>query len=51
MIDTGMVITLDETDRLNFISFIKNVIHGNGDECAEKIYSLSTFNNVKIKNN
>lgn len=30
VIDAGMVITLDEQDRINFLAFLKNVIEGNG---------------------
>jgi predicted unusual protein kinase regulating ubiquinone biosynthesis (AarF/ABC1/UbiB family) len=43
VIDVGMVIQLDETDRLNFIDFIKSIIEGNSDKCANMIYSLSNF--------
>ena len=30
IIDTGMVITLTEVDRKNFLQFIQNIIKGNG---------------------
>jgi len=29
LIDVGMVIKLEETDRLNFVNFIRSVIEGN----------------------
>ena len=29
LIDVGMVIKLDEHDRLNFVNFIKSIIEGN----------------------
>lgn len=29
LIDVGMVIKLDENDRLNFVNFIKSIIEGN----------------------
>lgn len=43
-----MVIKLDETDRRNFVNFIKSVIEGNSDKCANTIYSLSNFEGQKI---
>ena len=43
-----MVIRLDEDDRMNFINFIKNVLHGDGEKCAEMIYNLSSFDGKKI---
>lgn len=48
LIDVGMVIRLEESDRLNFINFIKCVLHGDGEKCAEMIYSLSIFDGKKI---
>lgn len=30
LIDVGMVIRLEERDRMNFINFIKSVLHGDG---------------------
>lgn len=48
LIDVGMVIKLDETDRRNFVNFIKSVIEGNSDKCANTIYSLSNFEGQKI---
>ena len=34
LIDVGMVISLDQKDKYNFVSFIKSVIQGEGDKCA-----------------
>ena len=34
LIDVGMVIRLDESDRMNFINFLKSILHGNSNECA-----------------
>lgn len=48
LIDVGMVIKLNETDRLNFVNFIKSVIEGNSEKCANMIYSLSNFEGQKI---
>ena len=48
LIDVGMVIRLDENDRLNFINFIKSVLHGDGENCAEMIYNISSFDGKKI---
>lgn len=48
LIDVGMVIRLEERDRLNFINFIKSVMHGDSKICAEMIYNLSSFNGQKI---
>ena len=49
VIDVGMVITLDETDRKNFINFINSVIQGKGEDCAEMIYNLSKFDGKRIE--
>ena len=49
VIDTGMVITLDDKDRENFLGFIKNVIQGNGKECANQIYKLSSYGGRKLE--
>jgi hypothetical protein len=38
-----MVIQLDEKDKQNFIRFIKSVIEGRGNECAQMIYNLSNY--------
>jgi predicted unusual protein kinase regulating ubiquinone biosynthesis (AarF/ABC1/UbiB family) len=43
-----MVITLDETDKNNFINFLKAVISSDGEKCAQMIYSLSNFEGHKI---
>lgn len=43
-----MVIRLDENDRMNFINFLKSVLHGDGNKCAEMIYGLSIFDGSKI---
>jgi predicted unusual protein kinase regulating ubiquinone biosynthesis (AarF/ABC1/UbiB family) len=43
LIDVGMVITLNEKDKKNFVNFIKSIIEGRGELCAELIYSLSNF--------
>ena len=48
VIDVGMVITLDETDRRNFINFINSVIEGNSKKCADMIFSLSKFEGERI---
>lgn len=48
LIDVGMVIKLDDTDRRNFVSFIKSVIEGNSEKCAAMIYNLSNFEGQKI---
>ena len=48
LIDAGMVIRLSEDDRLNFASFLKNVVEGNGEKCASLIYNLSNFGGEKI---
>ena len=49
VIDTGMVITLNEQDRQNFLGFIQNVIQGNGLHCARMIYNLSSHGGKKLK--
>ena len=43
-----MVIQLNETDKRNFVSFIKSVIEGEGDICAKMIFKLSNFEGKKI---
>ena len=43
-----MVISLDEADKNNFVDFIKAVISSDGEKCAQKIYSLSSFDGKKI---
>jgi len=48
LIDVGMVITLNEKDKKNFVNFIKSIIEGRGEICAELIYSLSNFEGQKI---
>lgn len=48
LIDVGMVIQLNERDKKNFVNFIKSVIEGKGELCAEMIYNLSNFNGKKI---
>lgn len=48
LIDVGMVIKLDDTDRRNFVNFIKSVIEGNSEKCAAMIYNLSNFEGKKI---
>jgi aarF domain-containing kinase len=48
LIDVGMVISLDEIDRSNFVNFIKSVIHSDGEGCAKMIFSLSNFEGQKI---
>lgn len=48
LIDVGMVIRLDERDRINFINFLKSVLHGDGQKCAEMIYNISLFDGQKI---
>ena len=48
LIDVGMVIRLSEDDRLNFTSFLKNVVQGNSEKCASLIYGLSNFGGEKI---
>ena len=44
-----MVITLDETDRRNFINFIYSVLQGDGNKCAQMIFSLSKYNGKHIE--
>jgi len=48
LIDVGMVISLDETDKNNFVSFLKAVISSDGEKCAQMIYNLSNFDGKKI---
>ncbi len=48
LIDVGMVISLDETDKNNFVEFLKAIISSDGEKCAQKIYSLSNFDGKKI---
>lgn len=48
IIDVGMVIKLEENDRLNFTNFIKSVMEGNSEKCASMIYKLSNFDGQKI---
>jgi predicted unusual protein kinase regulating ubiquinone biosynthesis (AarF/ABC1/UbiB family) len=43
-----MVISLDETDKNNFVQFLKAIISSDGEKCAQKIYSLSNFDGKKI---
>lgn len=43
LIDVGMVIELNETDKKNFVNFLKSVIEGKGEMCAALIYRLSNF--------
>lgn len=43
-----MVISLDETDKNNFVSFLKAVISSDGEKCAQMIYNLSNFDGKKI---
>lgn len=48
LIDVGMVISLDEIDKNNFVTFLKAVISSDGEKCAKMIYSLSNFDGKKI---
>lgn len=41
VIDAGMVIEMEERDRLNFVNFIRCLIEKEPEECAKMIYSLS----------
>ena len=50
LIDAGMVIKLDENDRLSFVNFLKFIIEGNSDKCANMIYNMSNFDGKKILN-
>ncbi len=43
-----MVISLDETDKNNFVDFLKAIISSDGERCAQKVYSLSNFDGKKI---
>jgi len=43
VIDVGMVIQLNEKDRNNFVNFIKSIIEGNSETCANMIFKLSNF--------
>ena len=43
LIDVGMVIQLNETDKRNFVNFIKSIIEGRSEMCAKMIYRLSNF--------
>lgn len=48
VIDVGMVIKLNEHDRLNFTNFLKSIMEGNSEKCATLIYRLSNFDNKKL---
>lgn len=48
LIDVGMVIELNETDKRNFVNFLKSVIEGRGEICASMIYRLSNFEGKKL---
>ena len=48
LIDVGMVIKLDERDRINFTNFLKSVMEGNSEKCANMVYRMSTFDGNKI---
>ena len=48
LIDTGMVIKMDDEDRNNFINFIRSVISQDPESCAKMIYSLSINQGHKI---
>ena len=48
LIDVGMVISLDDIDKGNFVNFIKAIINSDGEKCAQMIYSLSNFEGQKI---
>jgi predicted unusual protein kinase regulating ubiquinone biosynthesis (AarF/ABC1/UbiB family) len=48
LIDVGMVIELNVRDKKNFVNFIKSIIEGKGELCAEMIYNLSNFGGKKI---
>lgn len=48
LIDVGMVIKLNEHDRLNFTNFIKSIMEGNSENCAQMIYKLSNFDGHRI---
>lgn len=50
LIDVGMVIELDETDRRNFVNFIQSFIMQQPEQCAQMIYSLSLHGGQKIIN-
>lgn len=50
LIDVGMVISLDDVDKGNFVNFIKAVINSDGEKCAQMIFSLSNFEGEKILN-
>lgn len=43
-----MVIQLNEKDRNNFVNFIKSIIEGNSETCANMIFKLSNFEGNKI---
>lgn len=48
VIDVGMVITLNEVDRKNFIMFLESVVKGNSRKCADMIYDLSRYEGKQI---
>ena len=43
-----MVIKLNELDKRTFVKFIKAVIEGRGDDCAEMIFNLSKYEGNKL---
>lgn len=43
-----MVVQLTDRDKKNFVNFIKSIIEGRADMCAEMIYNLSNFEGKKI---
>ena len=48
LIDVGMVISLNDVDKNNFVSFIKAIVSSDGESCAQMIYNMSNFDGKKI---
>lgn len=51
LLDAGMVVELDQTDKRNFSKFIKSIIECRGNDAAEMIFSLSNYEGRKIQKN
>lgn len=48
LIDVGLVIELEKTDRKHFANFIRCIIEKEPEECAKMVYSLSLHRNEPI---
>ena len=51
LIDAGMVVKLNQRDKQVFVRFIKAVIENRGNECAQMIYNLSSYEGHKLTGN